>query len=158
MSDFVYRVTLIDTKALKTSLSFALSDTVYADAVTAIGLFATALGLVTDANIYSEHLIEVISGGVALPADADITDEALVVTYLSGAAEVPKYWNLRIPAPVDGLFNADGVTVDITDTDLVDLVLNIATNCFVSDGEVVDVSVDDGISHGFWRSVKKSTA
>lgn len=158
MSEFVYRVTLIDTKALKSTLSFALSDTVYADAVTAIGLFATALGLVTDANIYSEHLVEIISGGVALPADADITDEALVVTYLSGAAEVPKFWNLRIPAPVAGVFESDGITVDKTDADLIDLILNLATNMYVSDGEVIDTTQDDGINHGFWRSVKKSTA
>jgi len=158
MAEYHYRVTFIDTRGLKTSMGFLLADAVYADAMSAAQAIEAALELVTDANVYSSFLIEGITGATSLPGDADITDEALVVTYLSGAGDPAKFWNLRIPAPKSALFNADAVTIDITNQNLQDLVSTLSTEALVSDGESIDTEVNEGISHGFWRSVKKSTA
>ena len=157
MADFRYHVTFIDSKALKTNMQFVLADAAYAEAASAAAAIEAALELVTDANVHVSTLVEILTGDATLPADADISDEALVVTYLSGTGELPKYWNLRIPAPVDAMFNADGVTVDITYQNLQDLVSTLSAETLVSDGEAIDLDIDEGIKRGFWRSVKKST-
>jgi hypothetical protein len=157
MATFFYHVTLIDTKALKTNLRFMLAATDYVTARADATDIEYALGLVTDANIYQSSVIEQVTGAADLPADADITDEALVVTYLSGTGEIPKFWNLRVPAPVAAMFNADGVTVDITYQNLQDLVATLSTKALVSDGEAIDLDIQEGIASGFWRSVKKSS-
>ena len=158
MASFTYVATLIDTKGLKTSLRFPLAEIGHTEALADAALISSKFAAVTDANFYSENLVENISGSTALPADADITDEALVVTYLSGTGELGKFWNLRIPAPADAVFNADLVTVDITNQALQDLVLELSQSALVSDGEAISLDIQEGISHGFWRSIKKSTA
>ena len=157
MAEFQYHVTLIDTKANRTSVRFDLADTAYVDAATAAAAIEAAIVLVTDASVFKSTLVEILTGDASLPADADVTDEALVVCYLSGTGEVPKYWNLRIPAPKEAMFNEDLVTVDITYQNLQDLVSTLSTEALVSDGESLDLDINEGISHGFWRSVKKST-
>jgi len=113
--------------------------------------------LVTDASVFKSTLVEILTGDASLPADADVTDEALVVCYLSGTGEVPKYWNLRIPAPVEAMFNEDLVTVDITYQNLQDLVSTLSTEAKVSDNESLNLDIQEGIKNGYWRSVKKST-
>ena len=157
MAEFRYHATLIDSRALRTTMQFVLADTAYVDAASAAAAIEAALELVTDANVFQSSLIEILTGDAELPNDADISDEAVVVLYLSGTGEWPKYWNLRIPAPVDAMFNADGVTVDITYQNLQDLVSTLSTEALVSDGEAIDLDIDEGIKRGFWRSVKKST-
>jgi hypothetical protein len=162
---FRYSVTLIDERAMKSTLNFQMdvSEATSAENFTlAVGEGATisaALLAVSDALVYSENLTYLISGGSSLPADADITDEAAIVCFLSEAAEVPKYHVLRIPAPADAIFEADGVTVDESDSDLIAYVdaLSESGSVVVSDGEQINVDLENGISHGFWRSVKKSS-
>jgi len=157
MAEFQYHVTLIDTKANRTSMRFDLADTAYVDAATAAAAIEAAIELVTDASVFKSTLVEILTGDASLPADADVTDEALVVCYLSGTGEVPKYWNLRIPAPVEAMFNEDLVTVDITYQNLQDLVSTLSTEAKVSDNESLNLDIQEGIKNGYWRSVKKST-
>jgi hypothetical protein len=161
-SDWKYAVTLLGSNAMKTTLvyNFHSDEALLADAlaalVTASGLVATSLGLISDANIYNESLTYLMGGSPALPGDADITDEAVVITFLTGAGVIPKYHPIRIPAPVSTLFESDLITVDETDTDLIAYVALLEASWQVSDGESIDTEVENGIASGWWRSVKKS--
>jgi hypothetical protein len=161
-SDWKYTVTLLGSNALKTTLvyNFHSEEALLADAlaalVTASGLVNTSLGLLSDANIYNESLTYLMGGSPALPADADITDEAVVITFLTGAGVIPKYHPIRIPAPVSDLFESDLITVDETLADLITYIALLEASWQVSDGESIDTEVDNGIASGWWRSVKKS--
>lgn len=154
-------LTMVDTKALKTTLNFIYEASgvdigaEFADANTAMDELMIDLLAITDANVFNESLTYIRGGTASLPADADITDLGVVVTYLTGAGEVPKFWATRIPAPVAGIFEADGVTVDIADADLISYVDELS-NFSVSDGENIDTSVSNGIARGWWASAKKS--
>lgn len=156
-------VTLVDTKGLKSTVNFRQD----LDEVTLAEDFAiaaaqhvdlvTQLMLVTDANRYSESLTVGMGGAPALPAAADITDMALVQTYLNATGELAKYHTVRIPAPVDGIFESDLVTIDKIDAALIAFVAEIGGYFTVSDGESINLTIDDGIAGGSWASVKKST-
>ena len=158
-----YSAVLVDTNALRTVMNFIMPqdevslDLEFAAADAAMLQIKTTLGAITDANFYRETLSLLVGGSAALPADADITDEAAVLTYLTGAGEVPKFHLIRVPAPIDGLFLGDGTTVDDTVQALIDYISDLESYVEVSDGEVIDTSVNNGISYGFWRSVKKSS-
>ena len=161
---FRYSITMIDERALRTTLNFMMetSEATSAEnftlAVTEGAAITAALLAISDALVYAENLTFLVSGASSLPADADITDEAVVVCFLSEAAEIPKYHVLRVPAPVDAMFEADGVTVDETLAALITYVaaLDENTSVVVSDGEVINTDLENGISHGFWRSIKKT--
>lgn len=159
-----WRVTyvLVDTRALKTTMNFiyeadnlTLADE-FADANSAMDALKTDLDAVTDANFYSESLTLLKAGSQALPADADITDLAKIAVHLSPAGETPKYGTLRIPAPISGLFESDGVTVDESNASLIAYVAELA-NFTISDGETIQTANDNGIESGWWASAKKST-
>lgn len=165
-SDFRYSITLVDEKALKTTLNFVGTfsgidaNDEYALALAAAASLQTDLLAISDALLYSDTLTRLIGGGSSLPASADITDEAAVVTFLSAAGEIPEYHTLRVPAPIDALFESDGVTVDKTNAGLIAYVANFDgadTEFMVSDGEYIDTTNQNGISHGFWRSRAKSS-
>jgi len=158
-----YSVTLVDTKALKTVLNFigefdglSLTDE-FGLAETAAGDLLTDLKAVTDAAVFKTSLALLQEEGEALPADADVTDEAAIVTWLSDVDALPKYHTIRIPAPID-MFQSDEVTVDKTNANLIAYIANFGGSGYqVSDGEYVVTSRENGISHGFWRSRAKST-
>lgn len=161
-SDWRYTVTLLGSNALKTTLvyNFHSEEALLADAlaalVTASGLINTSLGLLSDANIYNESLTYLMGGSPALPSGADITDEAVVVCFLTGAGVIPKYHPIRLPAPVSALFESDLITVDETNANLITYVGLLETSWQVSDGESINTAVDNGIASGWWRSVRKS--
>jgi len=152
---FRWTVTLVGTNSLKTTLNFMIPEEDYADANTAALNLLVALNAVTDANVYNETLTEIRSGSATLPSDADVTDEALVITYLSGTGEAAKYHPIRIPAPIDAMFLGDKVTVDIANQPLQDWVAELSQHVEVSDGESINLDIDEGIASGYWRSVKK---
>lgn len=166
-STYEAAITLVDTKNLKTTLRwkgiFSGVDAAaeFASATAAIAALQSALEAVTDANVYKTTLTLLVDGGTALPADADITDEAAVVCFLTAAGVAPEYHVLRIPAPISALFESDGVTVDETNAALqsyVDEFDQPDVGFQVSDGEYIDTTNENGISHGYWRSRAKSTA
>lgn len=153
---------LVDSKALKTTLNFiyqadnlTLADE-FADMLTRTDALKAELDPLTDANFYSETISLLYAGSQSLPADADITDLAKVSVHLAPAGEIPKYGTLRIPAPVDGVFETDGVTVDESYQDLIDYVAELA-NWDISDGDTIQTANDNGIESGWWASAKKST-
>jgi len=156
-------ITLVDTKGIKSTVNFRqdLDEATLAEdfAIAAVqhGDLVTQLMLVTDANRYSESLTVAMGGSPALPADADVTDMALVQTYLNATGELAKYHTLRIPAPVDGIFETDLITIDKEDAALIAFVAEVGGYFVVSDGEVINLAIDDGVAGGSWTSVKKST-
>jgi hypothetical protein len=162
-TSWVSKYVLVGTNGLKTSLQFrqerdgGTPDVDFTAALIAHNLLATALGNVTDANIYSSQLTSLVAGSSTKPADADITDMAFVQVYLNDPADLPKYHTLRIPAPVISMFNADLITVDIADADLVAFVNALSDEFVVSDNEVINTTVQDGVAGGYWASVKKSS-
>jgi hypothetical protein len=156
-------ITLVDTKGIKSTVNyrqdldeatlaedFAIAAAQHVDLV-------TQLMLVTDANRYSESLTVGMGGSPTLPADADVTDMGMVQTYLNDAGELGKYHTLRIPAPVDGIFEVDLITIDKLDAALIAFVAEVGGYFVVSDGEVINLAIEDGIAGGSWASVKKST-
>jgi len=164
-SDWRYTVVMIDTKSLKTTLNYqahiegiSLQD----EFDTAQGLAAdllTDLEAVSDAAVYSESLTYLLANSEALPADADITDELAIVVWLSDVGSINKQAVLRVPAPIDAAFSSDGVTLDVTNANVIAFVENFADGGFeVSDGEPVITTREDGIVSGHWRSKAKSTA
>lgn len=163
-SDWRASVGLVDEHGIKTRLTFNYhSDQAvlldgFTEANDAFSALVTDLEAVTDANVYSESLVYLKSGDTALgAAGSDVTDVASVLCYLSGTGEIPKYYTLRIPAPVDGIFEADGVTIDTADPDLIAYVENFLDGAFwVSDGEFINDDINNGIKSGSWTSVKKT--
>lgn len=156
-------ITLLDSNGIKTTLNFkatfdnlTLADE-FSDADGALSDLLSDLAAVSTATIYQSNLTLVGDGDASLPADADVTDVAFVVTYLTGAGVLPKYHTLRIPAPDDTIFGADGVTIDKADAALIAYVANFLDGAFeVSDGEHIVDDIDNGIKGGSWASVKKS--
>lgn len=170
MTIFRYSITLIDKRAEKTTLNFrgdfdalaGLSEDFDA-AVTAAGALKSALLAITDANLYKESLTYEIGGGTALPVDADITDELAIVVFLSALAEVPKYATLRVPAPIDAVWESDGKTLDESNAAVQAFVAEFDADAHaggafeVSDGEHVETDNANGIHKGFYRSKARST-
>lgn len=164
--DWRYTITLVDSKGFKSSLTYLMltdevtSDVGYLAALAGGAAVSAELIDVTDALIASETLSEIVAGASSLPGGAvDISDEAAVVCWLSEAAEVAKYHTMRIPAPVAALFEADGYTVDEANADLIAFIDAVGEDgpVLLSDGEAINTDLENGISHGFWRSVKKTS-
>lgn len=163
---FQYAVTLIDSRSIKSTLRFRR----VIDDISVVAAFTTAeveaadlltdLQAVTDAALYRASLSYLQQVGEAIPAPgvADVTDEAAVSVWLSDVGALPKYGQLRIPAPID-MWETDEITVDKSNAALINYVANFGPAKWeVSDGEPVIVSRDNGIANGHYRSRAKSTA
>lgn len=165
INDFVYSVTLVDDNAEKSTLNFYLPNAGlgghgldFQEAYDDAQLIKTALQAVTGANIYKETLGQWLSGDNTLPAGPmrDITEEVVVSTYLSGAGEIPKYHSVRIPAPEEALFSALN-DVDVSNADLIAYIAQLAAHTEVSDEEVIDTTVTNGIADAWWRTRARVT-
>ena len=162
-STFRHSFTLIDTRAQKTTLNYesrhaglTVNDD-FDEAYAANLALQVALEAVTDANVYSKSLTWLGPGTTALPADADISDELAIVTFLTAEAAVPKYATLRVPAPIEAVWESDNITLDETNQAVIDFVAEVADGFVVSDGETIVTANSNGISHGYWRSKALST-
>jgi len=108
---------------------------------------------VTDANIKEWYIKDVRMQSNVKPADADVTDEAVVSVYLTDPDGEEKLHNLRVPAPIDGVFLSDLRTVDTGNALLQQYVQQVAQHATVSDGDTVDTAQGaGGIKGGYWRS------
>ena len=159
-----YTVTLIDEQGLKTSLSFDMGTTPGAD----IGIeggdqmadaqaIRDALVVITTANVFSHRLSFTNDAleDATLPAEAEVPEEAAVAVHLAAAPDPEKLAYIRVPAPVDALFLADGQTVD---TNNVDLQAYVAALPEISDGEpIVTARGSGGIKKGHLRFRARST-
>ncbi len=167
--NFVYSITLVDQRAHRTTLNYKMfyngaTQSENFDSATSDGAaIAAALLAVSDALVATERLTFEVGGSTSVPAAADVTDEAAVVCFLSEAAEIPKYHTMRVPAPVAALFEADEKTVDETNAALITYIAAVGEQVgdigvIVSDGEQINLDLENGISHGFWRSLKKRSS
>lgn len=147
---FLYegRITLIDEQGLKTTLRYDLGTTIGTDIATEIGpvwaeleAIGTTLDVITTANIFRMELgfRDDANESSSLPAEAEVPEEAAVAVHLTAEPEAEKLHYLRIPAPVDALFLADGVTVDVNNADLQAYIADVAV-AEVSDGETIVVA------------------
>lgn len=157
-------VTLIGAKLPQTVMSYDLNvdeggliSDQFNEANTALTNIVTALEAVTTGNVIRASLSYDQTQSGVLGA-GDVTDEAAVSVYLNGAGELAKLHTLRIPAPEAALFTAgDPNKVDITNADLIAYVGALQAYAFVSDGETIQTTVQNGIDGGYWRSVARST-
>lgn len=159
-------VTLIDDKELKTTLRFAVGEITAADfgaeatiAWTRFNQLLTDLDAVTDANVYNAYLrgADTAWPDSGLPADADVSDEAVIVCHTNDTDKPTEVDRLRIPAPVDALFvnNDPAQGVDVSNAALQAYVANFDVEIEFSDGEHVNLSEGTaGIAEGYWRSRK----
>lgn len=127
----------------------------YDAAVSAITQIAGAFGPVTDAAIRKVELTGIVSEDTVTPGGGDVYENALVNTYLDagGVKQTQLYW----PAPAIGIFQgAAGAArdkLDITNADVIQLVQQYSQHAFVSDGEQIDTTIQNGIDSGY-RSVQ----
>jgi len=159
--DWVGTVTLADEKGLKTVMRYFIPNeplTPYDSAKASLDAIVAELDPITDATIAQVTLTQLTEADDALGApNSDVSDEAAIVVYINETGTLPKYHTIRVPAPVDGIFEADLITVDRDDADLVAYVAALAEHTEVSDGEQINTALgEDGMKSGEWRSVKKN--
>lgn len=163
MTAFTYSITLIDRHGARTSLGFNLGDfssgTPGEDFELALGAanqIRGALVAITLANVNKESLTHVVSEDDQIPANAaDVTDEAVINVHLNAPTAAKKLAVLRVPAPVDGMFTTDLVTLDPLDADTVQFVQQVSQHAYISDGEQINTASGqyaNGIASGYKRS------
>jgi hypothetical protein len=156
---FQYFVRFQGTKSKDvSSRTFDLTGGDYATALAEAAAIKAELDDVTTAEIILERISEVISESNAVPATAADTFECAVVNvHLNAPTEREKLHTLYIPAPVAGMFLADGTTLDISNTDLQAYVAAIAASALVSDGETIQTGTGTaGIKDGYLLSKAKN--
>jgi len=118
-----------------------------------VGDLVAAFEAVTQASVTASiGLVDDSVGGDAPIAGSDVSNVALVNLYIA-PPPLEKLANISIPAPLNALFvgGSAGTDVDITNAALIALVDEFSATWEISDGENVDVTVQDGIKNGEWR-------
>ncbi len=161
------KVTLIDEQGLKTTLTYDLGTSAGTDpsiefpaAKNSFDSIVTALAAITTANIFQAAILfrDDTQEDATLPAEAEVPEEAAVSLHIAAAPAPEKYHYIRVPAPVDTLFLADGVTVDSNNAALQAYVAALAAETTVSDGEtIVTARGSGGIAAGHLRFKARST-
>lgn len=165
---FVYegKIVLIDEQGIKTTLTYDMGTTVGADVAAEFGpvfseleAIATALAAVTTANLFEVGMYfrDDTNETQSLPAEAEVPEEAAISVHLVAEPDAAKLGQLRIPAPVDGIFLADGVTVDTGNALVQAYVAAVAAAATISDGEtIVTARGDGGLEKGHLRFKARS--
>lgn len=159
-----YKLTLIDEQGLKTTLSWDMGTTPGADMGIEGGdqrldaeAIRTAMVALTTANVFS-HTLSFSDDALedaTLPAEAEVPEEAAIAVHLAAEPLPEKLGYIRIPAPIDALFLADGVTVDTNNAALQTLVSVLPE---ISDGEPIIVARGaGGVKKGHLRFRSRST-
>ncbi len=140
-------VTVVDNGANVTTLQYALRGATAVDALADANAVLAAFQAVTDAVVSDWYLKNKFSeNALAYPA-AGIENEnkASITCLLTGAGN--KKANLKIPAPVIGIFTAasggGANVVDMSDADLVTYLdlFKSTGECYISDGEDLSAGV-----------------
>ncbi len=134
-------VTLVDNGANVTTLQFALRSADATTAATDSSAIVLALGDITDSVISDYYIKHKYSETVLVYPAAGVENEnkASITVLLAGAGN--KKANIKIPAPVIGVFTAasggGANTVDMSDVDLVTYLdlFKAGAECYISDGE-----------------------
>lgn len=121
----------------------------YALAEAAINQIAGALAAVSDATLASVTLTGVVSEDGAAGA-GDVFENAMLNLFLDAAGEKKTQW--YVPAPAIGVFLAtEGKNRDVVDTAdaaIIQLVQQLSQHAYISDGEQVNVTINNGIENG----------
>lgn len=121
----------------------------YAAAEAAITQIAGAVAAVTDATLSSVTLTGIVSEDSAV-GGGDVFENAMLNLFLDPAGEKKTQW--YVPAPSIGAFLAtEGKNRDVVDTndaDVIQLVQQLSQHAYLSDGEQVDTTVNNGIENG----------
>lgn len=147
-------ITLIDSGANTSTLSYELTSADYTEATTDVGVILTALNTITDAVIKGYKVAErFVENALSLPAaGVHVENRASVVCQIAG--DPTKTVTVFIPAPVIGIFqSASGSSSNVIDVDDTDLRSYIAiwhstAEATISDGESVALSPNGGILRG----------
>lgn len=138
---YVLMVVLSDQGGNKSTLRFDMTATDAATAATDAATIIAALGAVTTAQIVSYSVNHVYQEDTDLYGEGESENVASISARIDSAQT--KYATLRIPAPVDGIFQAaEGPLynqIDPADTDLGVYLSVFATGhqALVSDGEAL---------------------
>lgn len=156
-------VLLIDTKQNKTRLNYDIGlislasfEAEAAEANSRKTDIIAALEAISDANVYVTRLAAVDTIGGALPADADITDELVILVHTNDTNHVTELAQLRVPAPIAGVWlnNAPEQGLDPADAGVQTYVALFSADVQFSDGEHANTAEGTaGIASGYWRSV-----
>lgn len=168
MSYWTLNVRLIDSKQLETMLRLIIGEITAADygaeatiAWARANQLMTDLKAITDANVKVAYLngIDTAWDDAGLPADADVSDELVIVAHTNDSDKPTEVDRLRIPAPSSGVWvNSDPASgLDVSNAGVQAYVANFDIEFEFSDGEHVNLSEGTGgIAEGYWRS-KKAT-
>lgn len=134
-------VTLLDNGGNVSTLQFALREPLEPGAAADAAAVVLALGALTNAVISDWYLKHKYSETVLVYPGEGVENEnkASITVLLAGAGN--KKANLKIPAPVIGLFSAasggGANTVDMSDADLLTYLdlFKDGAECYISDGE-----------------------
>lgn len=126
-----------------------------ADFLSALGALAQIQGAledVTDGEIAYTRITHEV-GASTVNGSGDSFEKAAVVCYLNDPnTQAEKTVTINIPAPVIGIFQGTGGeerdTVDRLDADLIQYVQQVSQHAYVSDGEQIDTTHQDGIKGG----------
>jgi len=140
-SGFLLTVRLVDQGGNKSTLRFNLSSADAATAATDASAVLAALAAVTDAAIQSYSLAEQFDDATVNSGSGEVENMASIVARIDDA-EV-KYATIKIPAPVDGIFQAaSGELYNVVDPADVALVAYLqlwqtGNEATLSDGETL---------------------
>lgn len=147
----------------KTSMRFQL-DTVdvplldHTSATQAANSIRGSLVDISNAFIVQESVTEVFFEDNQRPAsDVNCQVEAVLMCHLNDPADAEKLHALRVPAPKDDLFMADGQTVLQSHANVKQFIQQVGDHAIVSDGEQINYAAanNDGLKYGYKRTKAK---
>jgi len=155
---YVARVTVRDARGETANIvwdfgeltAFATADLRYLEATLRLNdLLAELANVCIGEVVYkSINTFENVLAGTA-PAGSRSNECVVATCFLT---EDGKVANVRIPAPAAGLFLPGTTEVDTSATSLINYIAALETRVFVSDGEVIDTTVGNGIKKAVWLS------
>lgn len=142
----------------RTTTRFALQATTYAQATSDAALIKAAFIALSQAFVRKAWLTEELDAlDESRPTDdaANAFEEAAIVVHTTDGT-TPDKAVIRIPAPIETLFLSDNSTINPVNLLATGLLAVLDGTIYVSDGETIDTSVDNGFSSGNKRSKAKS--
>ena len=153
---------LVDERGEKTYIQYSIDTPTNipfagADLTAAAGHItdlAAKLGALSNANIFLAELRIRVIDNATLGADgSDVSNEAVLEVFINPTGQLEKVTKIRIPSPLESLFELDKKTVDLENADLADYVDEVDAGVFLSDGEQINDALGvNGVKKGYWVS------
>lgn len=155
MAVFRARIVLEDIRGKNSVMNLDLGDfgndpaTDFPAALAALNQIAGALDPVTDMVIRETSLTSIVDTS-ADPGAGSALERAMLNVYLDAAGT--KVAQVYVPAPSQAIFAATSGpnydAVDTANTDVIQFVQQLSQHAFISDGEQVDTTTNNGIKNG----------